>query len=62
MVYKWLQIAKAEFFVLTARFKGHRKLVMALFLLNEIPPLRTVLGGLVILGTVFAVTLRGARH
>ncbi|MFW9986352.1 MAG: hypothetical protein ACFFDJ_07315, partial [Candidatus Odinarchaeota archaeon] len=32
MVYKWLQIAKAEFFVLTARFKGHRKLFMGLVL------------------------------
>ena len=32
MVYKWLQIAKAEFFVLTARFKGHRKLFMSLVL------------------------------
>jgi hypothetical protein len=30
MVSKWLQIAKAEFFVLTARFKGHRKLFMGL--------------------------------
>jgi len=30
MVGKWLQIAKAEFFVLTARFKGHRKLIMGL--------------------------------
>jgi hypothetical protein len=29
---KWLQIAKAEFFVLTARFKGHRKLLMGLVL------------------------------
>jgi len=32
MVSKWLQIAKAEFFVLTARFKGHRKLFMGLIL------------------------------
>ncbi len=32
MVCKWLQIAKAEFFVLTARFKGHRKLFMGLIL------------------------------
>jgi len=32
MVYNWLQIAKAEFFVLTARFKGHRKLFMGLVL------------------------------
>jgi hypothetical protein len=30
MVRKWLIIAKAEFFVLTARFKGRRKLFMSL--------------------------------
>ena len=37
-------------------------IIMALFFLNEIPALRTVLGGAVVLGTTFVVTWKGARH
>jgi drug/metabolite transporter (DMT)-like permease len=37
-------------------------IIMALFILKEVPSLRTILGGIVILGTALAVTLKGARH
>lgn len=36
-------------------------IVMALIFLREIPSLRTVLGGIIILGTAYAVTWKGAR-
>jgi drug/metabolite transporter (DMT)-like permease len=36
-------------------------IIMALIILKEVPSLRTVLGGFVILGTTFVVTRRGAR-
>jgi len=36
-------------------------IVMALIFLKETPSLRTVLGGIVILGTAYAVTRKGAR-
>lgn len=36
-------------------------IILAFLILNEIPAFRTVLGGLVILGTTFAVTWKGAK-
>jgi len=36
-------------------------IILALLILKEIPAVRTVLGGMVILGTTFAVTWRGAK-
>lgn len=36
-------------------------IIMALLFLKEIPSLRTVLGGMIILGTAYVVTWRGAR-
>ena len=59
---KGMRRIKAQTAAIISSLEPVYGIVMALFLLNEIPPLRTVLGGLVILGTVFAVTLRGARH
>jgi drug/metabolite transporter (DMT)-like permease len=38
-------------------------IVLAFFFLHEIPSLRSILGGIIILGTVFFVSLRsGGRH
>lgn len=36
-------------------------IVLALIFLNEIPTMRTILGGVIILGAIFAVTLKGAK-
>lgn len=59
---KGMRRIKAQTAAIISSLEPVYGIIMALFLLNEIPTLRTVLGGVVILGTVFAVTLRGARH
>jgi len=59
---KGMRRIKAQTAAIISSLEPVYGIIMALLLLNEIPPMRTVLGGLVILGTVFAVTLKGARH
>jgi drug/metabolite transporter (DMT)-like permease len=58
---KGMRLIKAQTAAIISSLEPVYGIVMALFILNEVPSLRTVLGGVIILGTALAVTLRGAR-
>jgi drug/metabolite transporter (DMT)-like permease len=58
---KGMRLIKAQTAAIISSLEPVYGIVMALFILNEIPSLRTVLRGVIILGTTLAVTLRGAR-
>jgi drug/metabolite transporter (DMT)-like permease len=59
---KGMRRIKAQTAAIISSLEPAYGIIMALLLLKEIPTIRTVMGGLVILGTVLAVTLKGARH
>lgn len=59
---KGMRHVKAQTAAIISSLEPVYGIIMALLLLKEIPAMRTVLGGLVILGTVVAVTLKGASH
>jgi drug/metabolite transporter (DMT)-like permease len=59
---KGMRVIKAQTAAIISSLEPVYGILMALFVLKEIPSLRTVLGGVVILGTTLAVTLRGARN
>jgi drug/metabolite transporter (DMT)-like permease len=58
---KGMRLIKAQTAAIISSLEPVYGIIMALFILNEVPSLRTILGGIVILGTTFAVTWRGAR-
>lgn len=59
---KGMRHIKAQTAAIISSLEPVYGIIMALLILNEVPSLRTVLGGIVILGTTFAVTWKGARH
>lgn len=58
---KGMRHIKAQTAAIISSLEPVYGIIMALFILHEVPSLRTVLGGVVILGTTFAVTWKGAR-
>lgn len=58
---KGMRHIKAQTAAIISSLEPVYGIIMALFFLGEIPGLRTVFGGIVILGATFAVTWRGAR-
>jgi drug/metabolite transporter (DMT)-like permease len=56
---KGMKYIKAQTASIISSLEPVYGIVMAFFFLQEIPSLRTILGGVIILGTAFAVTLRG---
>jgi drug/metabolite transporter (DMT)-like permease len=58
---KGMRLIKAQTAAIISSLEPVYGIIMALFILNEVPSLRTVLGGVIILGTTLAVTLGGAR-
>jgi len=59
---KGMRHIKAQTAAIISSLEPVYGIIMALLILNEVPSMRVVLGGIVILGTTFAVTWRGARH
>lgn len=59
---KGMRHIKAQTAAIISSLEPVYGIIMALFILKEVPSLRTILGGIVILGTTLAVTLKGARH
>ncbi len=59
---KGMRHIKAQTAAIISSLEPVYGIIMALIILNEIPTLRTIMGGMVILGTAFAVTWKGARH
>ena len=59
---KGMRLIKAQTAAIISSLEPVYGIIMALLILKEVPSLRTVLGGIVILGTTLAVTLKGARH
>lgn len=59
---KGMRHLKAQTAAIISSLEPVYGIIMALFILKEVPSLRTILGGIVILGTTLAVTLKGARH
>ncbi len=59
---KGMRLIKAQTAALISSLEPVYGIVMALLILKEIPSLRTVLGGLVILGTTFTVTWKGSQQ
>ncbi len=58
---KGMRHIKAQTAAIISSLEPVYGILMALFFLSEVPTIRTLLGGLVILGTTLAVTLKGAR-
>ena len=58
---KGMRLIKAQTAAIISSLEPVYGIIMALFILKEVPSLRTILGGIVILGTTFAVTWKGAR-
>ena len=58
---KGMRLIKAQTAAIISSLEPVYGIIMALFILKEDPSLRTILGGIVILGTTFAVTWKGAR-
>jgi drug/metabolite transporter (DMT)-like permease len=58
---KGMRHIKAQTAAIISSLEPVYGIIMALIILREVPSLRTVLGGIVILGTTFAVTWKGAR-
>jgi drug/metabolite transporter (DMT)-like permease len=58
---KGMRLIKAQTAAIISSLEPVYGIIMALIILNEVPSLRTVLGGLVILGTTFTVTRKGAK-
>lgn len=56
---KGMKYIKAQTASIISSLEPVYGIVMAFLFLGEIPSLRTILGGIIILGTAFAVTLRG---
>ncbi|UCC40596.1 MAG: DMT family transporter [Candidatus Aminicenantes bacterium] len=56
---KGMKYIKAQTASIISSLEPVYGIVMAFLFLQEIPSLRTILGGIIILGTAFAVTLRG---
>jgi drug/metabolite transporter (DMT)-like permease len=56
---KGMKYIKAQTASIISSLEPVYGIVMAFFFLQEIPSMRTILGGVIILGTAFAVTLRG---
>lgn len=59
---KGMRHIKAQTAAIISSLEPVYGIIMAFFILKEVPSLRTILGGIVILGTTLAVTLKGARH
>jgi drug/metabolite transporter (DMT)-like permease len=59
---KGMRHIKAQTAAIISSLEPVYGIIMALFILKEVPSLRTILGGIVILGTALAVTSKGARH
>jgi drug/metabolite transporter (DMT)-like permease len=59
---KGMRLIKAQTAAIISSLEPVYGIIMALLILKEVPSLRTVVGGIVILGTTLAVTLKGARH
>jgi drug/metabolite transporter (DMT)-like permease len=59
---KGMRHIKAQTAAIISSLEPVYGIIMALLILKEVPSLRTILGGIVILGTILAVTLKGARH
>lgn len=57
-----LKHIKAQMASITAGLEPVYGIIFAFLLLHEVPPLRTVIGGLIILGTVFAAMSRQVRR
>ncbi len=58
---KGMRHIKAQTAAIISSLEPVYGIILALLILNEVPVFRTVLGGLVILGTTFAVTWKGAK-
>ena len=58
---KGMRLIKAQTAAIISSLEPVYGIIMALFILKEVPSLRTILGGIVILGTTFVVTWKGAR-
>jgi drug/metabolite transporter (DMT)-like permease len=58
---KGMRLIKAQTAAIISSLEPVYGIIMALFILKEVPTLRTILGGIVILGTTFMVTWKGAR-
>jgi len=58
---KGMRHIKAQTAAIISSLEPVYGIVLALLILNEIPAFRTALGGLVILGTTFVVTWKGAK-
>jgi drug/metabolite transporter (DMT)-like permease len=59
---KGMRLIKAQTAAIISSLEPVYGIIMALFVIKEIPSLRTVLGGIVILGTTMAVTLKSSRR
>jgi len=58
---KGMRHIKAQTAAIISSLEPVYGIILALLLLKEIPAFRTVLGGMIILGTTFAVTWKGAK-
>ncbi len=58
---KGMRHIKAQTAAIISSLEPVYGIILALLILNEVPVFRTLLGGLVILGTTFAVTWKGAK-
>lgn len=59
---KGMRLIKAQTAAIISSLEPVYGIILALIILNEVPKWRTVMGGMIILGTTFAVTWKGYKH